>query len=145
MISQIVGSCTTDGNPDSWYPTVPNGGRPDTILRGMASDINRAISICNSCPKQKECLDEGMKPVNLAHGIWGGLLAGERIVIADEQGVDYLVPPYNKGRVIGPRVRSSEGGKGKGTERIEDTNKITKDERAHALFFAQRIRPYLEV
>jgi hypothetical protein len=92
-----------------------------------------------------------MKPVNLAFGIWGGLLPGERIALADEQGIEYLVSPFNKGRKVGPRTRAKPtglptgGSYGGGSEFDENKNAITAMERKHAVLFAQRIKPYLEV
>lgn len=146
----IRGNCTGDANPDAWYPTVPNGGKPETILRRMAPEIKYAIDLCNSCSKKDECLEEGMKSGNLAYGIWGGLLAGERIAVADEQGVDYLTPLNNTGRTIGPRIRARSAGKpnggsiGGGSLYDDTHNKMTKAERTSAVLFAQRIKPYLE-
>lgn len=130
----INGNCTGDSNPDAWFPTVPNGGRPSTILRRMVPEIKYAINKCNSCPQKDKCLEEGIKPENLAYGIWGGLLAGERIAIADERGTDYMVAPYNRGRTV-----SVAGG-----SYMEGTHKLTYAEKESAVAFAERIKPYLE-
>lgn len=135
MISQLQGNCNNDENPDAWFPTVPNGGRPATILKRMVPEIKYAIGLCNSCPVQDRCLEEGMKPENLAFGIWGGTLAGQRISMAKERGIDYRVHPANKGRKTGPR----HGGY------MDHERKVTVDEEEAALLFAARIRPYLEV
>ena len=149
-LSNIVGKCSSDTNPDAWFPTVQNGGRMSGVLRAMVPEIKRAISICNSCPVQQECLEEGLQPRNLAHGIWGGILAGERIAIADERGIDYLRPPHNKGRKLGTYIRTKSGvsprggNYGGGTAYIEDSNSITLEERNYAVTFVERIRPYME-
>ena len=135
MISQLRGLCTDDENPDAWFPTVPNGGRPATILKNMAPEIKYAIGLCSSCPIQEKCLEEGMKPENLAYGIWGGRLAGQRIAMAKEQGIDYRVHPQNKGRKVGARYEGDIG----------PSRKVTADEEEAAILFATRIRPYLEV
>ena len=134
MISQLQGNCTNDENPDAWYPTVPNGGKPDTILRRMVPEIKYAINMCGRCPIQEKCLEEGMKPENLAYGIWGGLLAGQRIAIAKEQGLDYRVDSYNTGRKVRSRY----------TDDIGPSGKVTADEENAATLFLTRIRPYLE-
>lgn len=150
MSNPIVGNCSSDTNPDAWFPTVQIGGRISSVYRAMVPEMKRAISLCNSCPKQQECLEEGMKPINLAHGIWGGLLAGERIAIADEQGIEYLVPRHNKGRIIGPRTRARSAGLptggsvGGGTSPVMEDIKVTKEERDYAVKFAGQIKPYLE-
>jgi hypothetical protein len=135
MISQLKGSCTLDDNPDAWFPTMPNGGRLSTTLRRMAPEIKYAINMCRSCPVREKCLEEGMKPENLAYGIWGGLLAGQRIAIAKKQGIDYRVDPYNKGRKVRSRYDDEVGPSGK----------VTADEEESAVLFAMRISPYLEV
>ena len=80
MISHIVGSCTTDDNPDAWFPDVPVGRPHASKMEAIGAETARAMKLCDSCPKQDECLDEGMKPENLAFGIWGGMLAGERVI-----------------------------------------------------------------
>lgn len=135
MTSQLRGNCTDDENPDAWFPTVPNGGREATKLQRMAPEIRYALGLCASCPVQDKCLEEGMKTENLAYGIWGGRLAGQRIAIAKERGLDYRVDPNNKGRKVGPR----------GGGYIEGERKVTSDEEEAAVLFATRIRPYLEV
>lgn len=76
----ISGLCTKDSNPDSWFPDVPQGRPSRTKMIALGEEIGRVIKLCDSCPKQDDCLDEGMKPENLAFGIWGGMLAGERIL-----------------------------------------------------------------
>lgn len=131
--SGIIGTCTTDTNPDAWYPTPFNGGRPAVMFRSLVPEIKRAIGICNDCPKKQECLEEGLKPINLAHGIWGGVLAGDRIAMADAMGIDSAVPPYNKGRPHG-----------KAGTYIDDDHLLTSDEREYAVKFSANIKPYLE-
>lgn len=149
-LSDIAGKCASDTNPDAWFPTVQSGGRMSGVLRAMVPEIKRAINICNTCPIKQECLERGLEPRNLAHGIWGGMLAGERIALADERGIQYLAPPHNKGRKYGPYIRNvsgvspTGGNYGGGTQYNESLNFITKDERAYALTFVERIKPYME-
>ena len=131
----MVGLCSGDKNPDAWFPTVLNGGRYETKLRRMVPEIKYAMELCGRCPVKEECLEEGMKPENLAYGIWGGLLAGERIEIAKEQGLDYRVDPYNRGRSVLSRY----------TDDVGPSRKVTSDEEEAATMFATRIKPYLEV
>lgn len=76
---QLVGVCTDDLSPDNWFPEFENG-RPSLRKQlALVDSIQYAIELCNICPIQEKCLEEGMKKENLSHGIWGGLLAGERI------------------------------------------------------------------
>lgn len=76
------GKCATHPNPDLWFPEQPQG-RPTNAKRKLLADkVMLAISICNRCPIKNECLAEGMKPENLEHGIWGGVMAGDRILLS---------------------------------------------------------------
>ena len=81
----IRGNCTGDANPDAWYPEVGRGRPTPSRLIPVGKEAGRAIALCNSCPKQEECLDEGMKPENLPFGIWGGMLAGERVIVSGKR------------------------------------------------------------
>ena len=136
MTNQLRGNCTTDENPDAWFPTIPpTGGNIQTIMRNLAPEVRYAIGLCSTCPVSKTCLEEGMKPENLAYGIWGGLLPAQRIAIAKEKGIDYRADSHNKGRKVGPR----DGGY------IEGERKVTSNEEKSAMLFMRNIRPYLEV
>ena len=80
------GLCSTYDNPDIWFSDTPDtgSGRPSAKLRErMINDALTALSICKNCPMKKPCFDEGMKPENIPHGIWGGTLAGERILVSN--------------------------------------------------------------
>ena len=75
----MIGNCTNDANADYWFPENENG-RPSMARRTeLVNSITYAISKCDTCLVKEECLEEGMKLENLPYGIWGGLLAGERI------------------------------------------------------------------
>lgn len=63
------GLCITAPDPDLWFP---EAGRHDVA--------REAMTICWSCPVQRDCLDyalalEADLPTNpgYQHGIWGGL------------------------------------------------------------------------
>jgi len=80
----MIGLCTTHEDPDLWYPEGEQSvGRPNRYahVRKVERALT-AIAICNSCPTRPACLTEGMKEENIEHGIWGGLLAGERILLS---------------------------------------------------------------
>jgi hypothetical protein len=130
----INGNCTGDENPDAWYPEQPNGGNPRTVIRQIVPEVKRAIALCNSCPSRQECLEEGLKPFNLAFGIWGGLLPGQRISIVEARGDDVTPIRGAKKLIAGPR----------GSGYTDDTQRLRKDERRNALSFFSRIKPYLE-
>jgi len=134
MISQLRGLCTDDENPDAWFPTIDNGN-VETMNRKALPMVQYAIGICSRCPIKEKCLEEGIKPENLAHGIWGGLFAAQRIAIAKERGLDYRVDPYNTGRQTSQRY----------TDKIGPSGKVTTDEENAAVILYNRLRPYLEV
>ena len=79
------GLCTGHDNPDLWFSEIESDskGRPSNAeLRVAINNSRQALAICKVCPVKDECLTEGMKPENLDHGIWGGTLTGERVVLA---------------------------------------------------------------
>jgi len=77
----IIGNCTGNGNPDAWFPEFAGGTVPRSRVDEVVYQVNYALSECATCPAKDRCLDDGMRPENLAHGIWGGLLAAERLAI----------------------------------------------------------------
>ena len=83
----LQGLCTGHDDPDLWFADVAEPTR-DTgkfTIKEKQAIVNNAIvalSICGKCDVKTECLAEGMKPENLEHGIWGGTMSGERILLA---------------------------------------------------------------
>ena len=79
----MKGVCSTYPNPDLWFPEMPQGRSSRVAYGKMVDNVSLAISICNRCPVKTECLAEGMALDNIEHGIWGGMLASERIRLAN--------------------------------------------------------------
>jgi hypothetical protein len=87
MSYELQGLCTGYDDPDLWFTDVPESIRDtgrltikekqDTVAKAIV-----ALSICNKCDVKAACFDEGMKPENIEHGIWGGTMSGERILLA---------------------------------------------------------------
>lgn len=77
--------CSKHENPDIWFPDLNRkpGRKSRRIMVRQLEHAAEAISICSTCPLKAACLAEGMKPENLDHGIWGGLLPAERLVLAN--------------------------------------------------------------
>jgi len=78
----IVGSCSYDSMPDLWfaegYLSEDRQGSPNLYEYNIALvQTMEAIRICNSCEVMLQCREAGMSE---KHGVWGGLMAGERIV-----------------------------------------------------------------
>lgn len=78
----IIGACSYSDNPDIWFPEMGRGGGTNNPKREKkkAQEIKLALTICGSCDKREECLNEGMLPENINYGIWGGMLAAERLM-----------------------------------------------------------------
>lgn len=80
--ANMKGLCSTYPNPDLWFPEQVQGKPSRASQSKLASEVSLALSICNRCHAKAECLIEGMREENIEHGIWGGMLAGERILLA---------------------------------------------------------------
>lgn len=80
----LQGACKDSENPDLWFPDIGRGFGYQERLEQTARECNVAMSICKYCPVKTECLEEGMKFENRSWGIWGGLMAGERLIMAGE-------------------------------------------------------------
>lgn len=143
----IKGNCTGDANPDAWFPELGRGNPSDRRMLALATEVRRAIGECHTCPNQTECLEEGMLPKNLSHGIWGGRLPGERLIMADERGIDYMVEGRTRGTRLNKPDESERVGKGraKGTVVIKEDERVTAEAKRNALHFLNRIRPWIEV
>lgn len=76
----MKGNCTGHKDPDMWFPELPPNRPSMSSTLALADKVNEAISLCKSCPAMVECDSEGNKPENRAYGIWGGVLAGERLL-----------------------------------------------------------------
>ena len=141
---EVIGLCAISDNPDMWFPDAPQGriGRQKMIALG--ENVAQAIAICNRCPRQEACLDEGMQSKNLSYGIWGGKLAGERILLADALGMDYMT----QGRPTGSVIRASNSeriGKGRhlGSVVFNESEKVTVQEKRKAIGFLRMVKPWI--
>jgi len=141
---QELGNCYGDDNPDAWFPEVKRGAPAPAKLRTLASEMSRAIGLCNTCPRQEACLKEGMEPKNLPYGIWGGKLAGQRILMADEQGIDYMVEGRTRGTRAAVGIVDDTGrGVARGFVVIKENDKVTVEEKRNALGFLRMIKPWM--
>ena len=70
----IDANCASDVDPDAWFLdyNIDNGDLPRLL---------RAITLCESCPVRKECLQVGLTDADLNEGIRGGLFPAERIMM----------------------------------------------------------------
>lgn len=82
-----VGLCHTSDDPDLWFSEEievigRRGGPTNDEKEYMIKRTLTALSICDKCPIKSDCLTEGMRLENLNYGVWGGTMAGERLVMA---------------------------------------------------------------
>lgn len=86
MLSNLVGLCTDYHDPDLWFSDTDDTkgkGRPRKHeLSVRVERTLKAIEICSHCPVQEECLERGMLPENIENGVWGGVMAGERMALS---------------------------------------------------------------
>jgi len=81
------GLCRNSDDPDLWFSDeVEQGrsGRPSLKEYEMLiARTIQALKICDMCSVKDLCLEEGMRKDNLEHGVWGGVMAGERMLAAE--------------------------------------------------------------
>jgi hypothetical protein len=140
-----LGNCYGDDNPDAWFPESPQGAASQAKMRALGLSVSRAIILCNSCPRQEPCLQEGMLPKNLPYGIWGGKLAGERLLMADAQGIEYMAEGRRTSGAYHREGTAERVGRGrhKGVVVIREPDTVTVEEKRTALNFLRRIRPWI--
>ena len=66
--------CADSGlDPDQWFPVSTDAAR-------ARQEASAALAICRSCPVRASCLAVSLRHWDLGqHGIWGGLVAAERV------------------------------------------------------------------
>jgi hypothetical protein len=68
---------------------MPVGFATRTKMQALSNNTKQAIQICDTCPIKTQCLEEGMKEENISYGVWGGLMAGERLMSTGKTKDDY--------------------------------------------------------
>lgn len=60
-------------DPDEWFPVAPDVSK-------ACAQAARAIAVCATCTVRADCLELSLRhAVDIgAHGVWGGLVEGER-------------------------------------------------------------------
>lgn len=78
--------CYEHKDPDLWYSEGVDkhtrGGPTKAQVEVQMKRSYEALKICSGCPNKEPCYDEGMRKENLDWGIWGGTMAGERLLTA---------------------------------------------------------------
>ena len=95
MTEQLVGNCTGSQTPDDWYPELGSGAHSPKRVEKFKAKVRATIELCNTCPIQQACLEQGMEKENLPFGIWGGKLAGQRLAMAGYTKDDFALSVYS--------------------------------------------------
>ena len=83
------GLCVNHNDPDLWFAgetdllstnTSVNANSPAT--KAEVEKAIAALSICKNCPAKDNCLQLGSQGTQIYYGIYGGTMAGERLVVA---------------------------------------------------------------
>jgi hypothetical protein len=78
-LAKLGDACDHESHPDDWFEDPGVGYATDAYWRKQ-----RAKYLCyNECPIRLECLNEGFKPENMAHGTYGGLHVEERAKVVE--------------------------------------------------------------
>jgi hypothetical protein len=88
------GLCSGHPDPDLWH--YENTRVPDEQQLEVLRSV-QAIELCNQCPVRQECLKQGLENENISAGIggcgsiWGGLMTGERALLAGHKPTSHAV------------------------------------------------------
>jgi hypothetical protein len=82
------GLCVKHDDPDLWFAgevdlTDPNSS-VNTNSQATKLEVEKAItalSICKNCPAKDNCLELGKRGEQIYFGIYGGTMAGERLLM----------------------------------------------------------------
>jgi len=76
--ARVIGHAHCAGSsldPDQWFPVTAEIGK-------ARQEASAAITVCPSCPVRAECLAASLRHWDIGqHGVWGGLVAGERAAL----------------------------------------------------------------
>ena len=83
------GLCVRHDDPDLWFAgeidLTNTNSSVNTNSSATKLEVDKAIvalSICKSCPAKDNCLEIGKRGDQLYFGIYGGTMAGERLLTA---------------------------------------------------------------
>jgi hypothetical protein len=83
------GLCVNHNDPDLWFAgeidllstnTSVNANSP--VAKAEVEKAIAALSVCKNCPAKDNCLQLGSQGTQIYYGIYGGTMAGERLVVA---------------------------------------------------------------
>lgn len=82
------GLCVGSDDPDIWFAGEVDLTEPNSSVNANSQatklEVDKAItalSICKSCPVKDDCLELGKHGQQLYFGIYGGTMAGERLLM----------------------------------------------------------------
>lgn len=82
------GLCVNHNDPDLWFAgevdLLDTNSSVNSSSQATKLEVDKAItalSICKGCPARDNCLELGKRGDQLHFGIYGGTMAGERLVM----------------------------------------------------------------
>jgi hypothetical protein len=76
--ARVIGHARCTGSsldPDQWFPVSVETGK-------ARQEAAAAITVCTTCVVRAECLALSLRHWDIGqHGVWGGLVAGERAAL----------------------------------------------------------------
>jgi hypothetical protein len=82
------GLCVDHNDPDLWFAGEVDIAEPNSSVNANSQatkqEVEKAItalSICKNCPAKDNCLELGKRGQQIYFGIYGGTMAGERLLM----------------------------------------------------------------
>jgi hypothetical protein len=73
-LAALAEMCDHETHPDDWFQDPGAGYGTEPFWRSQ-----RARARCfNDCPIRRQCLEIGLQPEHIDHGVWGGYTAAQR-------------------------------------------------------------------
>ena len=87
-------------DPELWWYEYPSNMTNDAKFasrKEVIYQVATAVNLCNQCPVQARCLEEGLKTQNLHTGsIWGGKIFSERLAMSNKTYLSVKDRSYNE-------------------------------------------------
>ena len=89
-------------DPDQWFPVSEDIGK-------ARQEAAAAITMCTACLVRAECLAVALRHPEIGqHGVWGGLVAAERVTLPRRRpGAVLRTPPGRRGQAPRPSIAVS--------------------------------------
>jgi hypothetical protein len=96
-VSRYARCANSDLDPDDWFPV-------SIEINKARQEAAAAITVCTACVVRAQCLTLSLRRWEVGqHGVWGGLVAAERMALHRDLHADLAPMPrvYGRGTVAG--------------------------------------------